>query len=147
MRLTCGEEFDLPGEAFAAMTGMTERERRGWDARFTNAASSEVARRLVDQLLALTGQSRTLTHVATTEGIWGEMFRQLFARAGVAQDDSINRVTIKCDERTHLESFHAWVYQQLLAALDGRDFEATKNSFLLALDRVRGRLQISEILR
>ncbi|MGH7139579.1 MAG: hypothetical protein ACREHD_27855, partial [Pirellulales bacterium] len=83
MRLACGDEFELPGEALAAMTDMRDRERRGWDARFNNAASAEVARRLVDQLLALGCAPPTLNHIATTQGIWGEMFRELFARAEV----------------------------------------------------------------
>ncbi len=148
VELPCGEAYDLPGEALnALMFEMPERERDGWTTRLANAASAEVAERIARQLLGAAGVESSLTHVVATEGVWGAMFRELFARAGVAPDDPANVANIQCDSRTRLEEYYAWAYDQLLASLAGNDAAAAKEAFLLALRRILGRLQMSAILR
>jgi hypothetical protein len=148
VELPGGEAYEFPGEALnALMFEMSERERNGWTRRLGNAASAEVAERIVAQLLGAPGQESSLTHVVATEGVWGTMFRTLFARAGIDANDPANVANVQCDSRTRLEEYYAWAYDQLLASLADKEGDAAKEAFQLALQRIRGRLGIGAILR
>jgi hypothetical protein len=84
-------------------------------------------------------------HIATNKndkseihgGPWTPRFEELFARAGVSLDDSVNRVYLINHQGPHPEAYHREVYRRLEDALGTCQTQADcRNRLVEELDRI-----------
>jgi filamentous hemagglutinin len=97
----------------------------------------------VDEVMAklARGLPAQAHHLATNKGKWGEKFENLFGRAGVDLDDAINKMDLPGHVGRHTDKYHQWVFDQLEAAVAGKQGQAAKDALTSALSKIRKRLE------